>query len=228
MCASAAAANSTCPGQFTCRNQNCVDTNSLCNGQNDCRDNSDEYGCGVNECSSPVLNRCTQICRDTLTSFQCECRSGFKLAEGSSYMCIDIDECKEKPYVCSQLCENRPGGYTCKCAQGYERSSSSLLESNVCKVIGPRVEATLLFTNNYYLRSISLGASSDYELIRDGFGAARGLAYDYNASVAFVLDGATRQLIKIKINSNQDNDASVSATLVIKNYFYSWEFREFR
>jgi len=33
------------------------------------------------------------------------------------------------------------------------------------------------------------------------------------------LDGGMRQLIKIKINGNQDNDASVNATLVIRNYF---------
>lgn len=203
--------NATCPlGKYTCRNQNCIDVDLLCNGQNDCRDNSDEYGCGVNECGSPVLNRCTQICRDTLTGFKCECRAGFKLAVGSTTNCIDVDECKEMPYVCTQMCENRPGGYTCKCAQGYERSDHA---SNACKVIGPRQEAKLFFTNNYYLRSVSL-ESSNYELIRDGFHAARGLAYDYNASVVFVLDGASRQLIKIKLNSN--NNLNQSQTMVSK------------
>lgn len=35
---------------------------------------------GVNECASPILNGCEQGCVNTLTSFRCTCRSGYKLA----------------------------------------------------------------------------------------------------------------------------------------------------
>ena len=162
--------------QFECANKNCIPAESVCNNIRDCTDNSDERGCGVNECSSPVLNRCDQICRDTLTSFACECRPGYKLVD--RFKCVDINECKETPWVCTQQCENRPGSYNCKCSIGYEKLAS---DSRSCKLVGPKFEANLLFTNNYYLRNISL-ETNNYNLIQSGFHAARGLAYDYNQS----------------------------------------------
>ena len=134
------------------------------------------------------------------------------MAPASDTMCIDIDECKERPYVCSQLCENRAGSYSCKCAQGYQKSQADDDDGYYCKVAGVKVEAKLFFTSNYYLRSVSLQAST-YELLREGFGAARGLAYDYNASCVFVLDGARRQLLKVYLNSSTTTSNQNRTTL---------------
>lgn len=188
--------------QFECRNKACVTSEAICNGIRDCSDNSDESGCGVNECASPVLNRCSHICRDTLTSFVCSCRTGYKLVD--RYTCVDLNECRETPWVCSQLCENRPGGYSCKCAQGYEKAGDSSQSIRLCKLSGPRIEANLLFTNDYYLRNISL-ESNNYNLVKSGFHAARGIAYDFNQSSVYVLDAETSQLIRLQINESNVN-----------------------
>ncbi|XP_017901109.1 PREDICTED: low-density lipoprotein receptor-related protein 2-like [Capra hircus] len=62
----------------------------------------------------------TKNCTDTLTSFYCSCNPGYKLLSDKR-TCVDIDECKETPFICSQKCENLPGTYICKCAPGYIR-----------------------------------------------------------------------------------------------------------
>ena len=147
---------------------------------------------GINECASPVLNRCEHTCLDTLTSFKCECRNGFTLSD--RYRCRDINECEESPYVCTQLCENRPGSYTCKCAEGYEKSSP---DSRLCKIIGERREAYLLFSNNYYVRNISL-TSNNYNLVKDGFSGATGISYDYNQSYIYVADASGNKIYRLK------------------------------
>lgn len=173
--------------------------NLVCNQQNDCGDNSDENGCGVNECASPLLNRCQQICRDTLTSYKCECRPGFKLTD--KYYCVDINECTETPYVCTQLCENTIGSYNCKCASGYEKSAS---DPRHCKIIGPKIEPDLLFSNSYYLRNISLSTLS-YNLIKDGLHSARGIAYSYNESKIYIIDSGNRHLLRLNLNTSLTN-----------------------
>ena len=35
------------------------------------------YLVDVNECDSPTLNPCAQICTDTIGSFECSCNPGF-------------------------------------------------------------------------------------------------------------------------------------------------------
>ncbi len=134
-----------------------------------------------------------------MTSFKCECRVGYKLID--TYRCIDINECRETPYVCSQICENIQGNYSCKCVEGFEKSS---VDKSFCKMIGPKIEANLIFTNNYYLRNISL-LNNNYNLIKDGFQSARGLAYDYNQSLIYLIDGITAKLYKLKLNTSNVN-----------------------
>jgi hypothetical protein len=202
------------PGFYKCSNGRCISLDLVCNGQNDCTDNSDEYGCGVNECISPVLNKCDHICRDTLTSFRCECRSGYKLI--NQYQCVDINECVEQPWVCSQLCENRPGSYTCKCVDGYEKPNAMQEANPHCKIQGDQIEASLLFTNNYYLRNISL-QTINYNLIKSGYQIARGLAYDYNQSTVYLIDAGSRQLVSIYLNTSAASVANIflNSTVVI-------------
>ncbi|RNA22802.1 low-density lipo receptor-related 2, partial [Brachionus plicatilis] len=192
--------NATCPqGQYTCKNKKCITNDLVCNQQNDCEDNSDESRCGINECVSPILNRCQHICRDTLTSYECLCRPGFKIV--NKFYCVDINECTETPYVCSQLCENTLGSYNCKCAPGYEKSSIGTTE---CKIIGPQIEANLLFSNSYYLRNLSLN-TLNYNLIKDGFGLAKGIAYNYNESQIYLIDSYKRELIRLNLDTSLTN-----------------------
>ena len=91
-------------GQFQCRNKQCIPYEVVCNGVRNCTDGSDEpSSCGkmrdrerdeihelllhmllsylgVNECASAVLSGCEHSCINTLTSFRCACRPGYKLA----------------------------------------------------------------------------------------------------------------------------------------------------
>lgn len=67
--------------------------------------------------------------------------------------------------------------------------------------MGVAVEANLLFTNNYYLRNISLN-SNIYNLVKEGFVSARGVDYDYNQSTLFVMDGGKGELYKLKLNTS--------------------------
>ena len=165
----------------------------------------------MNECVSPVLNRCDHTCLNTLTSFRCECRAGYKLVD--RYRCVDVDECKETPHVCTQLCENRPGSYSCKCATGYEKLTS---DSRQCKLVGAHVQAHLLFTNNYYLRNISL-QTSNYNLLKGGFQMARGLAYDYNQSFVYVMDAGSRELLRLKLNTSLNNNPLLNTDVLLNN-----------
>ena len=139
-------------------------------------------------------------CVDTLTSFKCECDKGFKIID--RFRCIDVNECLETPFVCDQLCENRPGSYVCKCAEGYERQSGG--DARHCKPTGARQEPHLLFTNNYYLRNISLTTNS-YNLMREGFILARGLAFDYNRSAIYVVDGGAGVLWRLWQNGTEQS-----------------------
>lgn len=71
------AADPTCPSdQFTCDNGDCIDSTLVCNQAADCDDNSDEDGCGINECATIQANQCGQICVDTQTSYYCDCKPG--------------------------------------------------------------------------------------------------------------------------------------------------------
>lgn len=163
---------------------------------------------GVNECASPILNKCDHYCRDTLTSFVCECRPGFKLID--RYKCVDINECVEQPWVCSQLCENRIGSYTCKCADNYEKTSA---DSRYCKyMVGPHMDPDLIYSNRYYLRNISI-VSGYANLIKEGFSLARGFGYDFVEKNFYVFDSGVGELFRIKVNTSLANVAVKSEVI---------------
>ncbi|XP_026317325.1 uncharacterized protein LOC113228275 [Hyposmocoma kahamanoa] len=86
-------------------------------GQNDCED--------VNECSygrpCPYNSKCVNI----PGSYRCECESGFRNAPSNDKMCVDIDECSERPNVCEQGCANTWGSYRCFCQRGYRLHSDN-------------------------------------------------------------------------------------------------------
>ena len=126
---------------------------------------------GINECNEPSLSGCDQNCTDTLTSFYCSCRPGYKLMSDKR-TCSDIDECKETPFVCSQKCENIMGSYICKCAPGYIREP----DGKSCRQ-NSNIEPYLIFSNRYYLRNLTIDGSF-YSLILQGLGNAVALDFD--------------------------------------------------
>lgn len=50
-------------------------------------------------------------------SFRCVCGRGYKSAGD---VCVDVDECLQRPKPCAQLCRNTEGSYECACRAGYE------------------------------------------------------------------------------------------------------------
>ena len=62
-----------------------------------------------NECEDGITT-CEHICTDTSGSFNCSCRSGYRVINGIH--CEDIDECLDAN-GCQQMCTNTAGSYTC-------------------------------------------------------------------------------------------------------------------
>ncbi|TSL61128.1 Signal peptide, CUB and EGF-like domain-containing protein 3 [Bagarius yarrelli] len=62
---------------------------------------------------------CDQICRNTVGSFECSCRKGYKLLTNER-TCQDIDECSINRGGCKYSCLNTMGSYECTCPPGYK------------------------------------------------------------------------------------------------------------
>lgn len=59
------------------------------------------------------------ICINTIGSYECECKKGFK---GPGRVCADIDECEEGTHDCpapESFCRNTVGWFACVCSDGY-------------------------------------------------------------------------------------------------------------
>ncbi|OWK00138.1 hypothetical protein Celaphus_00015800 [Cervus elaphus hippelaphus] len=184
----------TCPPhQFRCDNGNCIEMVKVCNNFPDCSDRSDEKGCGVNECNDPTLSGCSQNCTDTLTSFYCSCNPGYKLLSDKR-TCVDIDECRETPFVCSQMCENLPGTYICKCAPGYIREP----DGKTCRQ-NSNIEPDLIFSNRYYLRNLTIDGHL-YSLILQGLGNVVALDFDRVEKRLYWLDIENKVIERMFVN----------------------------
>ena len=76
----------------------------------------------IDECDMGI-QFCRRLqCENTVGTYTCGCRSGFKkVVEGNDYACVDINECSSvNTCPMSSLCENFDGGYNCDCMDGFE------------------------------------------------------------------------------------------------------------
>lgn len=73
---------------------------------------------------------------NTIGSYRCECKEGFKKQNDDDKACIDIDECQEIPGLCSQRCINYWGSHRCACEAGYRLSENNRTceDINECEV----------------------------------------------------------------------------------------------
>ena len=123
---------------------------------------------------------CSQICKPHGTNGRvCECSKGYKLVNGSSTICEDIDECLV-PGTCSQVCRNLKGDYKCECFADY-----TLTSQHYCKAFGaPRPE--LLLSMRSELRSYHLDTHNYFSVANgDQVSSPSALDFDHRNNKAY-------------------------------------------
>lgn len=194
----------TGPSVFKCNNSLCISETLLCNGEDNCGDYSDEQTCNVNECENE--NLCAHICIDKKIGYECGCHPGFQVSEDDSRLCVDVDECKDRP--CTQNCRNTYGSYVCSCVEGY-----SLRDKHTCKV-DHFEHATILFSNRYYIREVDLGGNMSI-LVHNQSNAVA-LDYEYESGCYYWSD-VTSILSSIKRWCKTSNKIETLAQNTLKN-----------
>ena len=93
----------------------------------------------IDECSEGISG-CSQLCSNTIGSYNCNCQNGYQLGIDNhtclgkiinalliieiTYNDTDINECANHNGECQQNCQNTIGSYSCSCLTGY------LIDSN--------------------------------------------------------------------------------------------------
>lgn len=92
---------------------------------------STQFQClDINECDDEELNTCTEICRNTVGSFRCDCHPGYQIGEDGT--CEDINECELGYTRCQHECLNTAGSWTCTCPEGYTYDDYRCQDINEC------------------------------------------------------------------------------------------------
>ncbi|KAK3789702.1 hypothetical protein RRG08_030894 [Elysia crispata] len=210
----------TCPGnQFMCDNGQCIPYDVVCNKNPDCSDKSDEQHCNINECTNVRLNLCEHRCIDTVTSFRCECNTGFKLVSDRR-ACRDIDECEEQAGVCSQQCQNTAGSFICKCSPGYQK----VADGRTCKKID-NITPWLVFTNRYYLREISIEGDSQRR-IAQGFENIVSLDFDIANDLIYFTDVKKHIIYSIFLNGTDQRVVAKQNVPSVEGISVDWIARK--
>ncbi|XP_038110721.1 fibulin-1 isoform X3 [Culex quinquefasciatus] len=139
-----------CPNGFTANNDGtecldvdeCLTGEAKCGPDQVCKNKRGGYVClcpaghiigrnhrceDVNECDLHKGKVCPQNseCINTVGSYQCDCKDGFRKSRPEDLICTDVDECSEIPGLCHQRCINYWGSYRCGCEPGYKLASDN-------------------------------------------------------------------------------------------------------
>ena len=83
----------------------------------------------LDECAEG--NPCTDICTDTVDSYECSCNEGYQLTQDNN--CIDFNECVVGNGGCDQECENNMGSFECGCFEGFQLDTdTTCIDINEC------------------------------------------------------------------------------------------------
>jgi len=182
--------------EFDCgQDKGCIPSERVCDRINDCGNWEDEpKSCFLNisECAKDN-GGCDQICVDTIDSFFCDCKPGFKLVDNST--CVDINEC-EILGSCSQNCENFVGSYKCTCMDGYKEDPQN---SSLCKAAKGKVG--LLFAHKTDIRLTDV-LGHETRAVVEGAKSALFLDFHYLAQQIFWTDSAEKRIYRSKLNDN--------------------------
>ncbi|XP_076086426.1 uncharacterized protein LOC143057079 [Mytilus galloprovincialis] len=103
-----------CYGSTSCPNGGTCSLPNRCScrpgfGGSHCQD--------INEC---LVSKggCSQICRNSIGSYQCYCKNGYYLGSDRK-TCLDINECLDTTCLNNGSCLNYAGSYACQCNQGF-------------------------------------------------------------------------------------------------------------
>ncbi|XP_033117071.1 fibrillin-2-like [Anneissia japonica] len=97
-----------------------------------CYDN-DECSNGQDQIEGALFCEHTELCVNTLGSYECSCRSGYELHPNEKE-CTDINECDRSTDNCASTaeCSNTIGSYNCTCNEGYEGNGIDCTDINEC------------------------------------------------------------------------------------------------
>ena len=109
---------------------------------------------------------CSHTCMPLSDSiYQCECPVGYKLEDGDTHNCQNIDECEDESDVCDQECRDTEGSYQCWCRPGYEEINQVECEDiDECSNSGHDCEQVCLNT----IGSFVCSCNDTYRLGPDG------------------------------------------------------------
>ena len=76
----------------------------------------------VDECASKIRYCGRLQCTNTIGTYLCGCRGGFKtMKSGDADVCVDIDECAAQNTCPDKaVCQNTDGSFNCLCDTGFE------------------------------------------------------------------------------------------------------------
>nr|XP_026690224.1 fibrillin-1-like isoform X1 [Ciona intestinalis] len=96
----------------------------------------------IDECTEET-HRCSDICINTVGSFECDCPTGYKL-DDTGFTCTDHNECEGDDHGCD-ICFNLIGSYHCVCELGYqliapenkkcEDTDECTMETDICEQV---------------------------------------------------------------------------------------------
>ncbi|KAE8625546.1 hypothetical protein XENTR_v10006315 [Xenopus tropicalis] len=103
----------------------------------------------INECATDNGN-CSQICVNKPGTYQCLCRSGYRLHVNNK-LCIDIDECAESRNICGTAqCKNVRSTYVCLCEDGYKYDELTKSCQDIDECLEGRCEQTCVNSPGSY------------------------------------------------------------------------------